>query len=108
MVTHIVLFKLADPSPENLARTRDLLLGMKGEIPVLRDVEVGIDTLRTERSWDLALVTRVDSWEDYEAYRTHPYHVDPVLRHMHAAAEAAAVVDYEGGESYRPVTPVAR
>ncbi len=95
MVTHIVLFKLADPSAESIDRTRAILLGMRGEIDVLRDIEVGVDALHTERSYDLALVTRFDTWDDYRAYRTHPYHVDPVLKHMHTAATTAAVVDYE-------------
>ena len=95
MFTHIVLFKLHDNAPENLDTTRAILLSMQGKIPQLRDIEVGVDALRTDRSFDLALVTRFDSPRDYRAYRTHPYHVDPVLKHMHAVAEAAVVVDYE-------------
>lgn len=95
MVTHVVLFKLADASAESIARTRAILLGMRAAIEVLKDVEVGVDALHTERSYDLALVTRFDSWDDYRSYRSHPYHVDPVLKHMHEAATAAAVVDYE-------------
>jgi hypothetical protein len=95
MVTHIVLFKLADTSAESIARTCAILLGMRDTIEVLKDIEVGVDALHTERSYDLALVTRFDSWDDYRAYRSHPYHIDPVLKHMHDAANAAAVVDYE-------------
>lgn len=95
MFTHIVLFKLHDNEPHNLDTTRAILLSMKGQIPQLRDIEVGLDVLQTDRSFDLALITRFDSPRDYRAYRTHPYHVDPVLKHLHEVAETAVVVDYE-------------
>lgn len=95
MVTHIVLFKLEDDSPENIERTAEVLRRMEGNIEVLRGIEVGVNRRDTPNSHDIALVTRFDSWEDYDAYRVHPYHVDPVLKHMHAAAAKAAVADYE-------------
>jgi len=46
MITHIVLFKLADPSTENLAATRNKLLSMDGKIDLLRHLEVGVDLVR--------------------------------------------------------------
>ncbi len=57
MVTHIVLFKLKDPSPENLRLTAGVLSAMDGKIPELVDIEVGIDQLKSERSFDIALRT---------------------------------------------------
>jgi hypothetical protein len=74
MITHIVLFKLHDPSPANVAATREKLESMRGKIPQLRHLEVGVDVIRSERSADLALVTRFDSLEDLQAYQVHPYH----------------------------------
>jgi hypothetical protein len=96
MVTHIVLFRLEDRSPENITRTAEILRSMEGRIDVLKGLEVGINQRDTPNSHDIALVTRFESWEDYDAYRVHPYHVDPVLKHMHAVAAGAAVADYEG------------
>lgn len=95
MVTHIVLFKLKDPSPDQLEATRSILFGMLGRVPTLQAIEVGIDLVHSERSYDLALVTRFEDWTGFEAYREHPYHRDPVLAHMHAVAAGAVTVDFD-------------
>ncbi len=61
MITHIVFFKLKDRSLRSVGKARDVLLGMKGRIPQLRHLEVGVDVLHSERSYDIALVTKFDS-----------------------------------------------
>ena len=48
MVTHIVLFKLADPSAENLTATHTKLMSMQGKIAQLRHLEAGVDVIRSE------------------------------------------------------------
>ena len=95
MVVHIVFFKLADPTPANVAATRDKLLSMEGKIAVLRHLEVGVDVIRSERSYDLALVTHFDSLADLQAYQVDPYHAGEVVPHMKAVCSAIAAVDYE-------------
>jgi len=95
MITHLVSLKLQDPSPENLAAAREKLLSMEGNIPQLRHLEVGVDTLRTARSFDLALITRFDAREDYEGYQNHPYHQNEVLPYLRSVLEKSIVVDYE-------------
>lgn len=92
MITHIVLFKLIDRN--NAKKARDVLLGMKGRIPQLRHLEAGIDVLHSERSYDLALVTKFDSMEDLKAYQAHPVHVE-VLKYMTSIRESSITVDYE-------------
>jgi len=95
MITHIVLFKLADPSTENLAATRNKLLSMDGKIDLLRHLEVGVDLVRSERSYDIALTTRFDSLEDLQAYQVHSYHAGEVVPHMKAVCSSLVAVDYE-------------
>lgn len=95
MITHIVLFKLADPSPENLTLTRNKLLSMDGKVDLLRHLEVGVDVIRSERSYDIALTTRFDSLEDLQAYQIHPYHAGEVVPHMKSVCSAIVAVDYE-------------
>lgn len=95
MITHIVLFKLADPTPENLAATRNKLLSMDGKIDLLRHLEAGIDVIRSERSYDIALTTRFDTLEDLQAYQIHPYHAGEVIPHMKAVCSSIVAVDYE-------------
>lgn len=92
MITHIVLFKLADPG--NIQKTRDVLADMKGKIPQLRSLEVGIDVVRSERSYDLALITKFDSLEDLRAYQSHPVHVK-VLEYIISVKENIIAVDFE-------------
>jgi hypothetical protein len=93
MVTHIVLFKLKDRNALSIEKARDVLLGLKGKIPVLRHLEVGVDVLHTERSYDIALTARFDSLEDLQAYQEHPVHVE-VVNYMRQVRESAIAVDY--------------
>ena len=95
MITHIVLFKLADPTAENLAATRNKLLSMVGKIDLLRHLEAGVDVVRSERSYDIALTTRFDSLEDLQAYQIHPYHAGEVIPYMKTVCSSIAAVDYE-------------
>lgn len=95
MITHIVLFKLEEPSGINLENTQAKLLSMDAEIPFLRHLEAGIDVVRSERSYDIALVTKFDSLEDLQAYQIHPYHAGVVVPHMKSVCSSIVAVDYE-------------
>lgn len=74
MITHIVMFKLKDRSPESVERTAQVLRDMEGKIEELRHLEVGKDVIHSERSYDIALVTKFDSIEALNAYQVHPVH----------------------------------
>lgn len=95
MVTHIVLFKLSEPTQENLSTTRDKLLSMQGKIDQLRHLEAGIDVIRSERSYDLALITKFDSLQALQEYQVHPYHAGEVVPHMKSVCSSIVAVDYE-------------
>ena len=95
MITHIVLFKLSDPSAENLAATHAKLLSMQGKIAQLRHLEAGVDVIRSERSYDIALVTRFDSLTDLQEYQVHPYHAGEVVPHMKSVCSSIVAVDYQ-------------
>lgn len=95
MIKHIVLFKLKDKSPENLAKTKEVLLSMDGNVPLLRSIEVGLDFLHSGRSFDVALITTLDSREALDAYQVDPYHVSVVKKHMHAVREDSVAIDFE-------------
>ncbi len=95
MITHIVFFKLAEPTADAIATTREKLLSMDGRIPVLRHIEVGVDVIRSERSYDIALVTKFDSLDDLQIYQVHPVHAGEVLPHMKAVCSSVVAVDYE-------------
>jgi len=52
----VVLFRLKDRSMENMEKTCEVLLSLKDRIPFIRSFEVGSDVIRSERSYDVALV----------------------------------------------------
>jgi len=95
MVTHIVFFKLSEPTPESIATVREKLLSMQGKIPQLRHLEAGADFIRSERSYDVALVTKFDSRDDLQAYQVHPYHAGEVVPLMKSLCSSVVAVDYE-------------
>ncbi|WP_219838031.1 Dabb family protein [Paenibacillus sp. R14(2021)] len=94
MITHIVLFKLKDGSPESVAHTAQVLRDMEGKIDELKYIEVGTDIVHSDRSYHIALVTRFESMEALAAYQVHPVH-KVVIAHMTEVREASASVDYE-------------
>lgn len=94
MIKHIVCFKLKDNSIEECEKARDVLLSMKGNVPLLRDIEVGIDELHSGRSYDLILQVTLDSMEALEAYQNDSYHCSVVKTHMHAVRESSVAIDY--------------
>jgi hypothetical protein len=95
MVTHIVFFKLKEPTAANIAAAKDKLLSMEGKVDLLRHLEVGVDLIHSERSYDLALVTRFDSMEALQAYQVHPYHGGDVAPYMRSVSSSVVAVDYE-------------
>ena len=81
MITHIVLFKLKDRSEQSIARTVQVLKDMEGKIEELKFLEVGVDIIHSERSYDIALVTKFESMDGLNAYQVHPVH-KKVIEHM--------------------------
>jgi hypothetical protein len=94
MITHIVLFKLKDRGPESVARTAQVLRNLEGKIDVLLSIDVGIDVLHSERSFDIALTTTFRDLDALQAYQVHPEH-QKVIAHMNEAKDASYSVDYE-------------
>lgn len=94
MIKHIVCFKLKDNSLAECEKAKEVLLSMKGNVPQLRDIKVGIDFLHSERSYDLILEVLLDSAEALEDYQNDPYHCSVVKTHMHAVRESCVAIDY--------------
>ena len=92
MVKHVVCFKLNDgESPE---KAKEVLLSMKGVVPMLRGIEVGADQLHSSRSYDVILTVLLDDFDALTAYQQDKYHVE-VVKHMHAVTASSVAIDYE-------------
>jgi len=94
MFTHIVLFKVKEPSKENLEFMKKTLLSMNGNIKELKELEVGIDVIRSNRSYDVAIITRFDSKEDYLAYDVNEFHVEKVKKVIGHYIEESKTIDF--------------
>jgi hypothetical protein len=95
MITHIVFFKLYDASEVVCREVMEILQGMQGKIPHLRYLQVGRDIIRSERSYDVALVTRFDTLGELDAYQVHPYHAGIVVPFVRKVSASIVTVDYE-------------
>ena len=92
MIKHVVCFKLnAGESPE---KAKEVLLSMQGNVPMLRGIEVGIDELRSHRSFDVMLTVLLDDFDALKDYQVDPYHCGVVKKHMHAVTEKSISMDY--------------
>ncbi|TDF99595.1 Dabb family protein [Paenibacillus piri] len=95
MITHVVFFKLKDRSTEAVQATANVLTNMEGKIDVLKYIEVGLDVLHSERSYDIALITKFDSLDDLKIYDNHPLHLE-VKAHMKQVLDGTSVcVDFQ-------------
>lgn len=94
MIKHIVCFKLKDNSPAECEKAKEVLMSMKGNVDLLHDIEVGVDFLHSERSYDIILQVILDDANALDAYQKDEYHCSVVKKHMHAVAESSIAIDY--------------
>lgn len=95
MIKHIVCFKLKDNCPEKKQEAAERLLSMKGKVDLIKDIEVGIDFLGSERSYDIILQVTLENEAALEAYQNDEYHCSYVKAYMHEVREASVAVDYK-------------
>jgi hypothetical protein len=98
MFNHIVLFKLKEFQNDQLKseirdQIKNALLGLKEKIAELKQIEVGNNFELNAASFDLGLISRFDSHEDFLVYRDHPEHLK-VVGLVRANTVDRAVVDY--------------
>ena len=72
-MTHIVFFKLKEPTPENQDQLAAILNKMQGKIDLVHEMEVCKDFLHSDRSFDVALIVRLDK-ENLDAYQKNALH----------------------------------
>lgn len=94
MIKHIVMWKFKENERENMLVFRDRLLALKGKIPEIRAMEVGININPSDRSFDAVLVSEFDSLEALKAYSENPLHVE-VSAFCKTIRTASHSVDYE-------------
>ena len=92
MIKHIVCFKLKDG--ESKEKAKEILLSMKGNVPLIRGIEVGVDELRSARSYDVILQVTLKDENALNSYQNDTYHCSVVKEYMHKVQEKSVAVDY--------------
>lgn len=94
MITHVVFFKLAEPSKETAQTIKTKLMTLPAKIPQIKHYEVGINIIESERNYDLVLISKFDTLEDLNTYQVHPDHQE-VVTYIKSVASSIPAVDYD-------------
>lgn len=99
MVKHIVMWKIQGinglSKEEVAANIKSELEALNGQIEGLLNLEVGIDFLHSDSSYDVVLYSELESKEALDFYQSHPLHVQVATNTVKPAATSRIVVDYE-------------
>lgn len=94
MLVHIVMFQFKEENKvANMARVKTMLEALPAKIDTLRSMEVGIDVSRSERSFDMVLVSTFDDQTGLDVYAPHPSHQE-VVSVIKEVSILSKVVDY--------------
>ena len=95
MLKHVVVLKFKKSASESdIAEVEKGLGGLPAIIPEIMEFEFGRDVLRSERSYDFALVSEFENLEKMERYRVHPAH-QKVLMKLKDICDSILIVDFE-------------
>lgn len=94
MIVHIVMFKFQEENKrENIAEVKKRLVALIDLIPVLKQIEVGINFTESPRAFDLSLYSTFETKEDLDTYATHPEHLR-VVELIKSVTIESKIVDY--------------
>jgi len=93
MFVNNVLLKLKNPD-RDVSEVQSTLLGMKGKIDVLLDIQVEKNVRHERSAYDVLFITKFASMKDLDAYLAHPVHVE-VSKFIGGVLDALASLYYE-------------
>ena len=100
MVKHVVMWRLKAEAEgagkaENAARIKAGLEALRGRVPGLLSLEVGLNVEPSAAAYDLVLLTAHESPEALAAYQAHPEHAR-IAELIGKVRSERVVVDYLG------------
>lgn len=94
MLVHIVMFQFKEENKEaNMATVKTMLESLPSKIESLKKMEVGIDISKSERSFDMVLISHFENNEGLDAYAPHLAHQE-VVSVIKEVTNLSKVVDY--------------
>jgi hypothetical protein len=95
MIKHIVMWKFNDEvAYADKVEMKQRLEALKGVVPTLLDIEVGMDLSEGDASMDMVLYSEFETMQALKDYAVHPDHLEVVAFVKPLVCERA-VVDYE-------------
>jgi len=100
-MVHVVMWRLLESAQGRTATENALLMKaeletMRGRIPGMSFLQVGVDTRRRANSYDVVLICMFDDAKALEAYHDHPNH-NAVKSLVQAVRGETVIVDYPFG-----------
>lgn len=94
MLKHVVLFKFKpDTKDADIANVEKGLAALPARISEIKRYEFGRDIVKSDRSYDFALVSEFEDEDAMKAYQMHPYHM-AVLNQLNMICDSIIVVDF--------------
>lgn len=98
MIKHIVMWKLKDFAEggdkfQNARKMKADLEALKAKIPQIKHLEIGINTIPSDASYDVVLYSEFENEMDLNSYQKHPDHLK-IADFVNRIREQRAVVDY--------------
>ena len=99
MINHVVLLKFKSGVTESdIEELEKMLNDLPNKITEIHLYEFGRDIIRSQRSFDFALVSLFANIEALERYQQHRQHL-PVLKKIKQMCKNVATVDFEGSDA---------
>lgn len=98
MLKHVVMWRFREGAEgksraEHAQWMKEHLEALRGIVPQIRTLEVGINEIPAAAACDAVLIATFDSAADLEAYKCHPAHV-AVSAYCEQVRESRTAVDY--------------
>lgn len=101
MIRHIVMWNVRGETPPekaaNVERLKRSFDSLRGRVPGLLHLEIGVDTSRVDYACDVVLLSVFESQAALDAYATHPEHLR-VKQELGDLRVARYQVDYPAGD----------
>ncbi len=95
MLKHVVFIKFKKDVPESaITEIEKGLGGLPDIISEIKEFQFGKDVLRSERSYDFALVSEFENLEAMQRYQVHPAH-QKVVGKIKEVCDSLVVVDFQ-------------
>lgn len=94
VINHYILIKYKRDTPrEHIERFCQKMLALGEELPTVKKLEMGLDIVHDDRSWDLLISMQLSSIDTLRDYQAHPSH-KAVIAFNHPYVDDVASIDF--------------